>query len=433
VYDGDYQWIGLRWELDAPRYATITSATIQFRADEPNSGLTALKIGAEGSDNAGPFGTTGHNIDDRWDGTSNTVTAAQVDWDTSTAWVQGNDYTTPDLSAIVQEIVDRDTGAGWVSGNGIVFIVKDDSGGTNQNHRTAEHFLNSPPILTVTWDNGGATGKLQFEVSKSTDGNDVSTCLSSSEYDDGAWHHVVAVNNVFEDKCELYITSISGADEEYVFDDPDHGSNSVDVDGKWYVGASDAGTSHFKGWIDDVMHWDNQNLPSSQANDLSHTNYGTGAHQLNVNLDLTDSNANLISNLYNGPITAIPFQDSKELGLLDTAFTLYNVSMTLPQTVVAPLQRLNFSMAFNPSTTNWEALELDLKIDDTGFNDPYPTYMQIPMPNNPFPSYIVYDPDDEMELYVNNVGDDGIYFTYSGTRLSFFNEQLGSFASPICG
>jgi len=268
-----------------------------------------------------------------------------------------------------------------------------------------------------------------FEVNKG--GTDISTCLTTNEYDDGAWHHVVAVSTELLDKCELYITDTAGADEEYVTVSPNHGSNSVDADGKWYVGVAEGNSAYFKGWIDDVMHWDDVALSSSEADDLSHTNYGTGAHQLNVNLDLTDSNGVLVSNLYNGPITAIPFQDSKEQGTVDAAFTLYNVTMSIPQTIVAPLQKLNFSMAFNPSTSTWEALQLDMKIDDTGFTSPYPSYLQIPMPDNPFPSYITYDPDDPMELFVNNIGQDGIYFTYSGTRLSFFNINNGSFASLI--
>ena len=102
----------------------------------------------------------------------------------------------------------------------------------------------------------------------------------------------------------------------------------------------------------------------------------------------------------------------------------------MPQTVVLPLQRLNFSMAFIPSTATWEALELDFKVDDTGFTSPHPSYMQIPMPDYPFTSYITYDNDDELELFINNVGDDGIYFIYSGTRVAFDGAN-GSYASLI--
>jgi len=109
---------------------------------------------------------------------------------------------------------------------------------------------------------------------------------------------------------------------------------------------------------------------------------------------------------------------------------MLNVTMSLPQTVVLPLQRLNFSMAFVPSTSTWEALELDMKIDDTGFITPHPSYLQIPTPDNPFSSYITYDKTTEMEYFVNNIGDDGVYFIYSGTRITF-DGSLGAYASLI--
>ncbi len=109
---------------------------------------------------------------------------------------------------------------------------------------------------------------------------------------------------------------------------------------------------------------------------------------------------------------------------------MYNVTFAMPQTVLAPLQRLNYSMAFIPSTASWEALELDFKIDDTGFTSPYPSYMQFPTPDNPFTSYIQYDNDNEIELLINNVGLDGVFFVYSETRVSFDGDN-GSYAALI--
>jgi len=276
------------------------------------------------------------------------------------------------------------------------------------------------------------TGKLLFEFNEDNGGTKTSTCRSVNEYDDGDWHHVVAVKTNSNDRCDLYITDLAGADEETpVTHSPNHSNSIVDADGKWYVGTREESGNFFKGWIDDVMHWNDDALTASEADELSHTNYGTGAHQLDVNLDLTDQNGVFVSNLYNGPATGIAFQDPKNQGnTIDSAYTMFNVTMTLPQTVVLPLQRLNFSMAFVPSTSTWEALELDMKIDDTGFTAPHPSYIQIPMPDNPFTSYIVYDNDNQMKLIVNNIGSDGVYLVYPGTRL-VFDGTLGSYSSLI--
>ena len=519
VYDGNHQWIGLRWNLDVPQGASINSANIVFHSDEAQTGTSpSLLIGAEDTDNAAVFTTTANNVDDRWDGTTNTVTLATVAWSSIPGWSageEGPDTTTPDLTSIVQEIVDR---PGWISGNGIVFIIKDNSGGSNTGKRTSDNYefgiaaqlnvnygttgnpdwqagtgphgsgsyyydgvsmchrsinnistgngnfpgstdntsslwfrtdgvgLVSSEQMLAFW--GGSaypsndyykislgqdgTGRVLFEYNLNNGGTHTSTCRSVNEYDDGNWYNVIAVRTGLNDGCDLYITDINGADAETsVTSSPNWGSSSMDSNGKWYVGSAQETGNYFKGWIDDVMHWNDDALSSSEADDLSLTNYGNKAHQLDVNLDLTDENGVFVSNLYAGPATAIAFQDPKNQGgTIDSAYTMFNVTMSLPQTIVLPLQRLNFSMAFVPSTSTWEALELDMKIDDTGFTTPHPSYIQIPMPNNPFSSYIVYDNNDQLELFVNNIGDDGIFFIYSGTRISF-DGVGGSYASLI--
>jgi len=87
-------------------------------------------------------------------------------------------------------------------------------------------------------------------------------------------------------------------------------------------------------------------------------------------------------------------------------------------------------MAFVPSTATWEALELDMKIDDAGFTTPYPSYIQMPMPDKPIPGYITYDRQNEFSVFVDNSGNDGFYYIYQGTRLNF-NGTEGSYASVI--
>ncbi|MFT5142970.1 MAG: hypothetical protein ACI80V_001015 [Rhodothermales bacterium] len=57
----------------------------------------------------------------------------------------GSDQETPDLKALVQEIVNR---SGWGSGNSMAFII------TGSGERTAESYEGSSskaPLLRVTW------------------------------------------------------------------------------------------------------------------------------------------------------------------------------------------------------------------------------------------------------------------------------------------
>lgn len=524
VYDGNMQYIGLRWSLDVPKDATIASADIRFRSDESQTGSSpSLIIGAQDIDNAAEFANISDNIEDRWDGTVSSVTSATVTWSSINGWSsgeEGTDTTTPDLSSIIQEIVNR---PGWVSGQNIVIMFKDNSGGSNTGKRTAEHYdgggagqaarltvsygttgtpdwqdgsgphgsgayyydganmchrstenvsdargndIQNNPTTTslwfrtdgvdqvsteqmlVFWEGGGnypssdyykislgedGTGRILFEFNMDLGGGDTSTCRSVNEYDDGNWYNVIAVKTFSNDRCDLYITDITGVDAETpLTHSPNHGSSSVDVDGRWYVGSMEQRAYYFNGWIDDIMHWNDDALTADEAEDLSITNYGGTAHQLDVSMNVTDSNGVVTSNVYLEKGISIPFVDSKGLSdSTDSAYTMTNVTMILPQVSISALERLNYTMSFVPSTSTWEALELDMKIDDVGFVTPYPSYLQLPEPDNPFPSYVVYDNDDEMELFVNNTGEDGIYFVFPGTRLSFYSETLGSYASLV--
>jgi len=71
-----------------------------------------------------------------------------------------------------------------------------------------------------------------------------------------------------------------------------------------------------------------------------------------------------------------------------------------------------------------------MKLDDSGFIAPFPSYLQIPAPDNPFPSYLRYDKTTQMELHIENTGIDGGYYVYQGTRVIFDNSGT-SFASLI--
>ena len=112
------QTVGVRFgNLGIPQGAAISTAWMQFQADETNSEVTDLVIRGEAVDDAPVFSTTSQNI------TSRSVTSAAVSW-SPLPWLlkgeAGPDQATPDLATVVQEIVDR---PGWSTGNSLVLII----------------------------------------------------------------------------------------------------------------------------------------------------------------------------------------------------------------------------------------------------------------------------------------------------------------------
>lgn len=84
------------------------------------------------------------------DAAGRTRTTAGVDWDPS-VWAANTDYDSPDISAVIQEIVDR---PGWTSGNNLL-ILWDDDGSTAGDHR----------VNAYSWDDATAPApKLTVEV-----------------------------------------------------------------------------------------------------------------------------------------------------------------------------------------------------------------------------------------------------------------------------
>ena len=125
VDDGGDQVVGMRWaSLPVPPGVNITSAYIEFTTDETDSGSTNLTFWGQAADSPGEFLSSNSDISNR------SKTTASVAWNGIPAWnTVGQTHQTPDLAAVIQEVIDR---PGWASGNSIVVI----SEGSGQ--RTAE-------------------------------------------------------------------------------------------------------------------------------------------------------------------------------------------------------------------------------------------------------------------------------------------------------
>ncbi len=116
--DDQTQNIGIRFnDINLPPDATIISATIQFTCDEPSQGQTSLIIAAENVGNARRFSEDDHDISSR------PRTMAEVAWEPAD-WKKkhesGPNQQTPDLKALIQEVIDRPD---WKSGGSICFLI----------------------------------------------------------------------------------------------------------------------------------------------------------------------------------------------------------------------------------------------------------------------------------------------------------------------
>ncbi len=142
IHDSSDQIVGMRWRnLGIPQGAVITGAYIQFFAAESQTEATSLVFRGQASDNAPAFTSSSKNVSGR------SRTSATVNWKPS-SWRSGDvtaTQRTPDLKAIVQEIVGR---PGWAANNGLAIIVN----GTG--HRTAVSYDQSSskaPLLHVDY------------------------------------------------------------------------------------------------------------------------------------------------------------------------------------------------------------------------------------------------------------------------------------------
>ena len=116
VTDGGDQIVGMRWaSLPVPPGVTITNAYIELTTDEttPNP-TTNLTFWAQAADSPGQFTTTTSDISNRAKTTSSAAWNGIPSWTTS-----GQTHQTPDLSALIQEVIDR---PGWASNNAIAVI-----------------------------------------------------------------------------------------------------------------------------------------------------------------------------------------------------------------------------------------------------------------------------------------------------------------------
>ncbi len=154
-------------DINVPSGVTITSAYIEFTSYNDESGVVAVRINAQDADNGSPLGGSTNNFSSR------TKTSAQVDWNLSD-WTSDTKYNSPDISAIVQELVDR---AGWNALNEVSLFVNPLSGTNRRKAVSQDRSALTSPKLIINYDIAGYKECYVTHVDTTTepDGNSITT------------------------------------------------------------------------------------------------------------------------------------------------------------------------------------------------------------------------------------------------------------------
>ncbi|NJK77879.1 MAG: hypothetical protein HC944_02705, partial [Nanoarchaeota archaeon] len=227
--------------------------------------------------------------------------------------------------------------------------------------------------------------------------------------------------------CSLILTNLAGSTVETINTPYSFGTSSIDVSGKWYMGSnSDENGNFFNGVIDDFFHWNSHLLTTQQRNDIARVHYNplpsSQSHLLNISAHKADptSGTNL-SDIFSVVDTSVPFYDPLGNNFNhDATYGTFNYTAALGEVTISSTERLNYTISYSPATSTWVPLPLNLKIDDDTIT-PYSSLLQIPPPDIPFPSYWIYDKSDRLEVSIYNVGPQGSWFVYQGTRAVFYN------------
>ena len=134
------QVIGLRYsDLNIPRGATVTSATLEFVSSGTDNKATSLNISAQDIGDAPEFSSASGDLSTR-------SKTASVNWTPGNWWGNKRWFSSSDVTSVVQSVVNR---ADWCGGNALAMFVE----GTGQRKFfTHEHNSFYAPILKVNYD-----------------------------------------------------------------------------------------------------------------------------------------------------------------------------------------------------------------------------------------------------------------------------------------
>lgn len=141
--------LGLRYQgINIPRGAKITEAHLEFQHFGQNTANTKYHIYGDKSGDSAPFASS---LPSARTSTSNTL-----NWAITENWNNGGGYRSPDLSALIEEIVGQ---SGWCGGNALTLLLQHTRGGSrsptayeNSTRIGLNNYTGLAPILTVKYD-----------------------------------------------------------------------------------------------------------------------------------------------------------------------------------------------------------------------------------------------------------------------------------------
>jgi hypothetical protein len=166
TYAVPYQISGMRFvNVNIPRSATIISAYLKISSINTDyRGQIYGVIAAESSDNPTDF--SGRLIGDA------ALTTASVVWDRKTAWSPDTQYTSPDISNVVQEVVNH---PGFSSGNSMaIYYSTRELSGKGRSFGSYEYSPSSAAVLEITYETYTISGYILTTESTPLEGVAVS-------------------------------------------------------------------------------------------------------------------------------------------------------------------------------------------------------------------------------------------------------------------
>lgn len=156
-------WVGLRFKLDVASGSVINTARVDVTAthDMPACYNTPYStetchIYCEDIDNSPAFASSTNNISSR------TRTSAYEPWAVTVLWRGDYNYSSPDIRAVLQEVIDR---PGWVSGNYVSIIFR------SQNVRHVHQWARREAFSYVTSPDRAARLVVNYTTVPSVDTN----------------------------------------------------------------------------------------------------------------------------------------------------------------------------------------------------------------------------------------------------------------------
>lgn len=139
-------------DLNIPQGADITSAYIKFTSAQYEVSSTSMTIAAELSSNSSELTNSNSSL------SAKTLTTAQTDWSSDNEFPSsGEEFNTPDMSAVIQEIVDQST---WCGGNALTVVLNAIGDSTASARKVVGYDDGSgnQPQLVVEYDQSTAVG-----------------------------------------------------------------------------------------------------------------------------------------------------------------------------------------------------------------------------------------------------------------------------------